>query len=210
MTCDSPAALAATPSLAAHHLAAPARTLAAKAEVAAHADAADPEAEDLAADAFARDVLAHAPALRAFAWHFVSQEADAEDLVQQTILRALIGRRHFCPGTNLKAWLFTIQRNSFNSRWRTTCRETMPGGEFFETFAVEPATQEGGLYARQVLDRMMRELSPAHREMLILVPVQGLSYEDAAERCGCSVGTVKSRINRARAALGALGGEERP
>lgn len=165
------------------------------------------EADDL--DAFAQDVLALAPALKAFAWHLVKQDADAEDLVQQTILRALIGRRHFCPGTNLKSWLFTVLRNSFNSRWRKTCRETLPGGAFFED-VTEPATQEGRLWARQALGRMMRELTPAHREVLILVPVHGLSYEDAARRCGCSVGTVKSRLNRARAALVALADEEGP
>ena len=136
--------------------------------------------------AFDQEVLALRPALWAFARRLLRQEADAEDLVQDTIVRALAARDRFQDGTNLKAWLFTIMRNSFNSRWRRGLREVMPGAE--------------------AIDRMLRDLTPAHRDILILIPVLGVSYEDAAQACGCSVGTVKSRLNRARGALAALVG----
>jgi len=155
-------------------------------------------------EAFDRDVLDLRPALEAFARRLLRQEADVEDLVQDTILKALSARGRFQEGTNLKAWLFTIMRNSFNTRWRKARRETTPGPEVIESGAVMPATQATDLWAREALGRLMNDLSPAHREILILIPVLGLGYEDAAEVCSCSVGTVKSRLNRARMALAAL------
>jgi RNA polymerase sigma-70 factor, ECF subfamily len=98
-------------------------------------------------------------------------------------------------------------RNSFNTRWRRSRREVTTGAEVIETACVAPATQEDTLWARQSLGCVLHGLSPAHREILILIPVRGLSYEDAARLCGCSVGTVKSRLNRARAALATLTGD---
>jgi RNA polymerase sigma-70 factor (ECF subfamily) len=156
--------------------------------------------------AFDQEVLALRPALWAFARRLLRQEADAEDLVQDTIVRALAARGRFQDGTNLKAWLFTIMRNSFNSRWRRGLREVMPGAEAIEASAVTPSTQTTDLWAKEAIDRMLRDLTPAHRDILILIPVLGVSYEDAAQACGCSVGTVKSRLNRARGALAALVG----
>ena len=97
-------------------------------------------------------------------------------------------------------------RNSFNSRWRRGLREVMPGAEAIEASAVTPSTQTTDLWAKEAIDRMLRDLTPAHRDILILIPVLGVSYEDAAQACGCSVGTVKSRLNRARGALAALVG----
>jgi RNA polymerase sigma factor (sigma-70 family) len=154
--------------------------------------------------AFERDVLELRPALVAFARRLLRQEPDVEDLVQDTIVKALSARNRFQEGTNLKAWLFTIMRNSFNTRWRKSRRETIPGPEAIELGAVMPATQTTDLWAREALGRLMNDLSPAHREILILIPVLGLGYEDAAEVCNCSVGTVKSRLNRARMALATL------
>jgi RNA polymerase sigma factor (sigma-70 family) len=161
---------------------------------------------------FESEVLALRPALWAFARRLHRQDSDAEDLVQDTILRALDARDRFQDGTNLKAWLFTIMRNSFNTRWRKSRRETMASPEVIELLeagTATPATQGTSLWARETMDRLLRDLSPSHREILILIPVMGLGYEDAAEVCGCSIGTVKSRLNRARAALAALVGEER-
>ncbi|TNC48613.1 sigma-70 family RNA polymerase sigma factor [Rubellimicrobium rubrum] len=157
---------------------------------------------------FEGDVLALRPALAAFARRLTRQECEAEDLVQDTVLRALVAQHCFTAGTNLKAWLFTIMRNSFNTRWRRSQREVLTGPELIELAMTTPATQEGTLWARQVIEQLLHHLSPAHREILILVPVQGVSYEDAARLCNCSVGTVKSRLNRARAALVALTGAE--
>ena len=161
-------------------------------------EAADPEL------AFVDLVLALRPALQAFARRLTTQGCDAEDLVQDTILRALTAQHHFTMGTNLKAWLFTIMRNGFNTRWRRSQREVVTGPEVIELATVTPATQENLLWAREAASQLLNGLSPAHREILILIPVQGVSYEEAAHICGCSVGTVKSRLNRARAALAKL------
>lgn len=157
--------------------------------------------------AFVHDLLALRPALQAFANRLTSQVCDAEDLVQETILRALRARHLFADSTNLKAWLFTIMRNAFVSRWRASQREVPTGSELIEVMMVTPATQESLLWARQVAGQLLHHLSPTHRDILILVSVQGLSYEDVAQMSGCAVGTVKSRMNRARAALAALTGE---
>lgn len=154
--------------------------------------------------AFLRELLASRPALCAFARRLARQEPDAEDLVQETILRALAARDRFAPGTNLKSWLFTIMRNCFNTRWRRSLRESLPGSEAIEAGASTPSTQAARLWAQEALHRLIHDLSPAHREILILVPLRGLGYEEAAAACGCSVGTVKSRLSRARAALAAL------
>ncbi len=153
---------------------------------------------------FESAILALRPALLAFGRRLTRCEVDAEDLVQDTILRALAARDHFDAGTNLKAWLFTILRNGFNTRWRKRQRETLPGSEAIEAGAVTQSTQAGALWAREAIGRLLSDLSPAHREVLILIPVLGLAYEEAAEVCGCSIGTVKSRLNRARAALAEL------
>ena len=162
------------------------------------------DADTTASSRFEHDVLALQPALCAFARRLARQECDAEDLVQGTILKALAAQGRFQPGTNLKAWLFTIMRNTFNSRWRVSCREVLTGPEVMEMGASTPATQETTLWAREAAKCLMHNLSPAHREVLILIPVQGASYEEAARILGCTVGTVKSRLNRARAALAAL------
>ena len=158
--------------------------------------------------AFVNDVLALRPALLAFARRLATQDCDAEDLVQDTVLRALAARHQFTGGTNLKSWLFTIMRNRFNSGWRKAKREVTTGSDVIELTMVTPATQENLLWAQQAAGHLLHDLSPAHREILILililVPVRGLSYEEAARICGCSVGTVKSRLNRARAALSVL------
>jgi RNA polymerase sigma-70 factor (ECF subfamily) len=160
--------------------------------------------------AFAHEILELRPALCAFAFRLTRRGSDAEDLVQDTILRALVAKRRFEEGTNLKAWLFTILRNAFNTRWRRLRRETLPGDDAIAASAVTSATQVDSLWARETIHKLLHDLSPAHREVLILIPVLGLGYEDAAEVCGCSVGTVKSRLNRARAALSALVDDEEP
>ena len=158
-----------------------------------------PVAQEVGPSRFEHDVLALRPTLCAFAQRLSRQEPDTEDLVQETVLRALAARDQFLASTNLKAWLFTIMRNSFNSRWRRALRETIPGSEAIEARSVTPDTQTTDIWAREAIDRLLHDLSPAHRE--ILIPVLDLSYEDAAKACGCSMGTVKSRLNRARAAL---------
>lgn len=155
---------------------------------------------------FPDEVLALRPALEAFARRLCREGPDAEDLVQATMAKALAAHARFTPGTNLRSWLFTIMRNTFNTRWRRSRREALPGSELIEAALASPATQGSDLWAAETIRRLLEDLSPAHREVLILIPVLGLAYEDVAEVVGCSVGTVKSRLSRARAALSELAG----
>jgi RNA polymerase sigma-70 factor (ECF subfamily) len=146
------------------------------------------------------DVVELIPALRAFAWSLCHNGSDADDLVQDTLIKAWSNRDKFEPGTNLRAWLFTILRNTYYSavvrRKREVRDET---GEYANTLKT-PATQDWSL-AMQALQTALQKLPAEHREALILVGAAGLSYEEAAEICGCALGTIKSRVNRARTRL---------
>jgi RNA polymerase sigma-70 factor (ECF subfamily) len=142
------------------------------------------------------DLLAALPKLRAFAISLCGRGARADDLVQETLVKAWANIGSFQSGTNMIAWLYTILRNEFYSEFRKRRHEE---GRHAARLAAAP-TQEGHLQFldfRAALDR----LAPDHREALILVGASGLSYEDAASLCGCAVGTMKSRVNRARARL---------
>lgn len=137
------------------------------------------------------------PALRAFARTFYRNPTDADDLVQDTLMKALNSFDSFEPGTRLKSWLFTIMRNTFYTKIKVYTREA-PGG--IDCVAARPTmegTQEWAVRGREVGEAINR-LPPDFREVLVLVGMLGVSYEDAAEICGCAVGTVKSRLNRAR------------
>ena len=150
----------------------------------------DPEAQMLAA----------IPRLRAFAISLAGRTAMAEDLVQETLLRAWAGLASFEPGSNFMAWLYTILRNQFYSEFRKLKREVAdPEGIHAATLTTH-ATQQGHMEF-QDFKTALGKLAPDHREALILVGASGLSYEEAAAVCGCAVGTMKSRVNRARARL---------
>ena len=149
---------------------------------------------------FERELIANIPHLRAFAG-FVTQHSDqANDLVQDTIVRALRAQHQFQPGTNFKAWTFTILRNlHINNLRRHRVRMDSIEDGALEAFAVAP-----NQYARlefQELRRALAKLSPEHREVLILVGASGFRYEEAAQICKCAIGTIKSRLSRARAEL---------
>jgi len=140
------------------------------------------------------------PTLRAFAWSLSHNGSDADDLVQDTLIKAWTHREKFEVGTNLRAWLFTILRNTYYSALIRRRREVRDEtGEYAATLRSEP-TQDWSL-AMKSLQTAMAELPPEHREALVLVGAAGLSYEEAAEICGCAVGTIKSRVNRARGRL---------
>ena len=146
---------------------------------------------------FERELIENIPHLRAFA-RFVTQNADqANDLVQDTIVRALRAQHQYQPGTNLKAWTFTILRNlHVNNLRRSRIRmESIEDGAL-DVFAVQP--DQHARLEFQELRRAMAKLSPEHREVLILVGASGFRYEEAAVICNCAVGTVKSRLSRAR------------
>lgn len=146
---------------------------------------------------FKREMLAALPNLRAFAVSLTGRHHLADDLVQDTIVKAWAKQDHFEPGTNMKAWLFTILRNEFYSQMRKRGREVSdPDGIFTSQLATHP--QQYGSLDLQDFKRALDQLPPDQREAIILVGASGFAYEEAAEICGCAVGTIKSRINRAR------------
>jgi RNA polymerase sigma-70 factor (ECF subfamily) len=148
-------------------------------------------------------VLAAVPSLRAFAISLSGNVDRADDLVQETLLRALVNIDSFEPGTNLPAWLFTILRNLFRSEYRKRRREVEDGdGTYAESLKSQPE-QEARVEFRE-FRAALAKLPSDQREALILVGASGFSYEEAAGICGCAVGTIKSRVNRARTRLAEL------
>jgi RNA polymerase sigma-70 factor (ECF subfamily) len=146
------------------------------------------------------DVVALIPALRAFAWSLCHNSADADDLVQDTLIKAWTHRDKFEPGTNLRAWLFTILRNTYYTNAVRRRREVaVEDGKHAAALSAGP-TQDWTV-AMRALQAALQQLPDEHREALILVGAAGLTYEEAAEICGCALGTIKSRVNRARARL---------
>lgn len=155
---------------------------------------------------FKSELLEAVPALRAFA-RSLSDRADlADDLAQETLLRAWANRKSFTPGTNLKAWLFTILRNAFYSGLRKSIREVEDPDEIYARNVAVPPSQEEGVDLDD-LQRALERLPAEQCEALVLIGASGFSYEEAARICGCAIGTMKSRVSRARRALVAdLGG----
>jgi RNA polymerase sigma-70 factor (ECF subfamily) len=148
-------------------------------------------------------LLASIPHLRAFAISLTGDLDRADDLVQDAVVRGLSHLDRFEPGTNLQAWLFTILRNLFYSDHRKRRREVEdPDGAAAEKLSVAPA--QGAHLDFQDLKTALARLSPEQREAILLVGAEGLTYEQAAEVCGVVVGTIKSRVNRARARLSEL------
>lgn len=149
------------------------------------------------------DIIAAIPNLRAFAISLSGNVDRADDLVQETLLRAFANLASFRPGTNLPAWLFTILRNLFRSEYRKRRREVADSdGAFAETLTSNPDQDTHLDFEdfRAALDTLPSD----QREALVLVGASGFSYEEAADICGCAVGTIKSRVNRARRRLGEI------
>ncbi|MDP4026967.1 sigma-70 family RNA polymerase sigma factor [Methylobacterium sp. NEAU 140] len=152
------------------------------------------------AAAFQAGLLTSTPALRRFALSLTHDPAAADDLVQDTLLRAWRSRAKFVPGTNLEAWLFTILRNAFYSIRRKQGREVSDSdGAHAERLTSSP--EQGGHLDLQDLRTALEHLPASQREALLLVTVEDLSYEEAAAVMGCQIGTVKSRVWRAREQL---------
>ena len=148
-------------------------------------------------------VLGAVPSLRAFAISLCGNVDRADDLVQETLLRALANIHSFQPGTNMSAWLFTILRNHFRSEYRKRRREVEDGeGRYAETLKSQPE-QYGRVEFREFREALTH-LPADQYERLALVGASGFSYEEAANICGCAVGTIKSRVNRARTRLAEL------
>jgi RNA polymerase sigma-70 factor, ECF subfamily len=145
-------------------------------------------------------ILAAVPSLRAFAISLSGNVDRADDLVQETLLRALANIHSFQPGTNMPAWLFTILRNLFRSEYRKRRREVEDSdGRYAESLKSHP--EQPGRVEFEELREALAKLPPDQREALILVGASGFSYEEAAAICDCAVGTIKSRVNRARTRL---------
>jgi RNA polymerase sigma-70 factor (ECF subfamily) len=148
-------------------------------------------------------MLSAVPSLRAFAISLSGNIDRADDLVQETLLRAIANIDSFQPGTNMSAWMFTILRNLFRSEYRKRRREVEDtDGSYAESLKSHP--EQGSRLEFQEFRTALAKLPPDQREALILVGASGFSYEEAANICGCAVGTIKSRVNRARTRLADL------
>lgn len=149
---------------------------------------------------FKKELLKSLPSLRAFAVSLVRWPDKADDLVQDTIMKAWAKQDSFKMGTNMKAWLFTILRNEFYSQMRRKGREVQDSDNTLSNnMAIHPA-QYGSLDL-QDFKKALDMLPPDQREAIILIGASGFSYEDAARICDCAVGTIKSRVSRARVRL---------
>lgn len=156
-------------------------------------------------------MLAAIPQLRAFAISLCRNRDYADDLAQETLLRACSNIARFEPGTSMTAWLITILRNQFYNDYRKRRREVADAdGMYAETLTIPPS--QIARLQHEELRAALAELPDEMREALILVAAAGYSYPDAARICGCALGTLKSRIHRARTrlaeALSVDGGDE--
>lgn len=165
--------------------------------------ASSPTAPQPVPDEFRDQMIALIPSLRAFARGLCRNREMADDLAQEAMARAWAARDSFTPGTNFRAWMFMIVRNQFYSSIRKNARTTSWDPEAAERLLVQDATQETTLHLKDAA-RVLDQLPPQQREMILLVAAAGLSYEDAAVVAGCSLGTVKSRLARARVAMQAI------
>jgi RNA polymerase sigma-70 factor, ECF subfamily len=149
------------------------------------------------------ELLANAPSLRKFALSLCGTIDGADDLVQETLLRALVHIDSFQPGTNLAAWLVTILRNQFREQYRRRRREVEDvDGHYAEMLKTEPEQTARVQFGE--LRAALAKLPSEQRQALILVGASDLSYDEAAAECGCPAGTIKSRAHRARAQLANL------
>ncbi|MEL6530882.1 MAG: sigma-70 family RNA polymerase sigma factor [Pseudomonadota bacterium] len=152
---------------------------------------------------FKRELTEVVPHLRAFARGLCGRPDMADDLVQEALLKAWAAQDRFEPGTSMRAWTFVILRNAY----LTDMRRNRFRGEYDETVAerilTAPAGQEEPIHLSD-MHRALLTLPPERREALLLVGAGGFSYEEAAQICGCAVGTIKSRVGRARATLNSM------
>ena len=149
---------------------------------------------------FKRDLVGLIPHLRAFARTLTGDATQADDLAQDAMIKAWDARKSFQLGTNMKAWTFMILRNQFYSEKRRSWRQSQLDQEAAERTLVAVDDPEAPV-ALDELRMALNTLPEEQREALILVGAGGFAYEEAAEICQCAVGTVKSRVSRARRAL---------
>jgi len=154
-------------------------------------------------DSFRDRLVKEIPNLRAFAASLSGSMQTADDLVQDTLLKAWGHSGKFAEGTNLRAWLFTILRNTYYSLYRRRGREVQDTDGFYSSRVAVQGNQESAIDLAD-FRLALAKLPEEQREVLIMVGATGLSYEEAAEICNVAVGTIKSRVNRARNRLAEL------
>lgn len=145
------------------------------------------------------EIISLIPSLRAFAYSLSRDSYDADDLVQETLAKALANIHRYESGTNMRAWLFTILRNNFYNAYHRSKREPTMAVEQMPVTRCKPE-QEWCLKLKDV-HSAVQQLPPQQREALMLVAGAGMSYIEASEILGCAIGTIKSRVNRARTQL---------
>ena len=161
-------------------------------------------AADADPDKLFRDqLLALLPSLRAFARGLCRHREMADDLAQDTMMRAWSARDSYMQGSNFRAWMFMIMRNQFYTTLRKNSRMTSLDPEVAERVLVVAPAQQDGINVDDVA-KALQKLPAEQREVLLLVGASGVSYEEAAEIIGCAMGTVKSRLARGRVALAQL------
>jgi RNA polymerase sigma-70 factor (ECF subfamily) len=149
------------------------------------------------------EIVEHLKPLRAFALSLTRNSAIADDMVQDTVVKAWTNIDKFKAGTNMRAWLFTILRNNYYSNRRKAKREVSDVDGVMTNGLAEKPAHDGHLQLRD-FRRYFVKLPDEQREALLLVGAAGFSYEEAAGMCGVAVGTIKSRANRGRKRLAEL------
>lgn len=162
----------------------------------------DPD-QILSDEEFARELESVLPSLRAFGRSLSGARDRADDLVQETLMKAWAARARFRKGTSFRAWTFVILRNAFLSDRRRLSSTMETGEEAVDTVMSTPASQDRRLMLGD-LQRALMQLPEAWREAVVLVGAGGLSYQEAADICGCPIGTIRSRVARGRAELDRL------
>ena len=161
-------------------------------------------ADTAEADKIFRDQLLFLlPSLRAFSRGLCGRRDMADDLAQDTMMRAWAARASYTQGSNFRAWMFMIMRNQFYTTLRKNARMTSLDPEVAERVLVAAPAQQNGIDVADVAIALQK-LPASQREVLLLIGANGVSYEEAAEIIGCAMGTVKSRLARGRTALAAL------
>ncbi len=156
---------------------------------------------------FKSDLVAAIPALRAFAVSLTGRSGWADDLVQETLVKAWANQASFQLGSRMQAWLFTILRHEYYSEYRRRRHEVPDPDGMIAARLTTHAAQDGHVAFREFRVALAK-LAPGHREALILVGASGMSYEEAAAIANCAVGTMKSRVARARGKLAQLLGSD--
>lgn len=159
-----------------------------------------PDSQNVVTDQSDTEIVQLIPALRAFARTFYRDPSDADDLVQETLTKGLANIHQFRPGTSMKSWLFTIMRNTFYTKIKVAKREAPGAADCVSDRPAINATQEWSTRGREIQEAIQR-LPEQQREVMMLIGVLGASYEEASAICGCAMGTIKSRLNRARLKL---------